>query len=115
MSNNIVYERDLLYSVGSENDLGVVHLEVMGMGKSGKVQVIIENKSKHSAVEHIDTIIDIMQKDVFDRLDVNVTKNVDINIKISEEDKKNYDNKKYLKITFNNGEKHFEGVDEINI
>lgn len=48
MSNKVVYERDLLYPTDADSEPGVLHLEVLGMDKGGRVQVIIENKSKHS-------------------------------------------------------------------
>lgn len=117
MSNDkIVYERELLYAAGSENELGVVHLEVMGTNKPGRVQVVIESKSKHSVIEYIDSIIDIIQKDVFDRLDIDVTKKVDIYVRLDEEDRKDQDVGKYVKIVLTDaGEKQFENVDDINI
>lgn len=115
MSNKVVYERDLLYPTDADSEPGVLHLEVLGMDKGGRVQVIIENKSKHSPVNYIDSIVDIMQKDVFDRLDVDVRKNVDINIKTDEETKKSYDNKNYIRVYFKNGEMCSCGVDEVSV
>ncbi|WP_010252508.1 hypothetical protein [Acetivibrio cellulolyticus] len=115
MTNKIVYERDLLYPIDNENELGAIHLEVYGVGKNGKIQVVIENKSRYLLVKYIDSIINIMQSDVFNRLDVNVLHGVDINILADEEMKKLYGNRKYIKVVINDGNKSFEAIDEINI
>ncbi|HHV28557.1 hypothetical protein [Acetivibrio mesophilus] len=117
MSNNkSVYERELLYATDNENELGIVHLEVMGTNKLGRVQAVIESKSKHSALDYIDSIVDIIQKDVFKRLDIDVAKKVDIYVKLDEEDRKDHDMRNYVKVVFSDeGEKQFENVDDISI
>jgi len=115
VTNKIVYQRDLLYPIDNENELGSIHLEVLGVGKNGKVQVIVEHKSNHSPVKYIDSIISTMQKDVFNRLDVNVSEGVDIYFLTDEELKKLYGDKTYIKVLMDGSSISFEAVDEIKM
>ncbi len=115
VTNKIVYQRDLLYPIDNENELGTMHLDVLGVGKNGKIQVVVENKSKHFPLKYIDSIIVTMQKDVFNRLDVKVLEGVDLYFLADEELKKLYGDKTYIKVLLNGANTSFEAVDEINI
>lgn len=115
MTNKIVYQRDLLYPIENETELGTMHLDVLGVGKNGKIQVVVENKSKHNPLKYIDSIISTMQRDVFDRLDVKVTEGIDLYFLADEEMKEQYGDKTYIKVLLKDANPAFEAVDEINI
>lgn len=115
VTNKIVYQRDLLYPIENETELGTMHLDVLGVGKNGKIQVVVENKSKHNPLKYIDSIISTMQRDVFDRLDVKVTEGIDLYFLADEEMKEQYGDKTYIKVLLKDANPAFEAVDEINI
>lgn len=102
MESNVLYERDLLYPTESLYEPGIFHLEIMNPDSSGKMPVVIEGRSSHSPVGHIDEIIRIMQSDVFDRIHIEVKKNVSLYISIrnNEELLKQHAGCPYLKVCF---------------
>lgn len=115
MTNKTVYERDLLYPIDNDYELGAMHLQVLGMGKNGKIQVVIEKRSQHLPVKYMDSIINTLQNDVFNRLDVKVSEGVDINFLADEELNKLYGDKKYIKVVMNGENISFEAIDEIEL
>ena len=111
---NTLYTRDLLYPTDVLYEPGSVHVDVLSPNKHAKIPIIIECKTEHSPVKYLDSIIRIMQADIFDRIFVNVKSNATIFIKNDAELKMKYDGKKYLKVVFEGEGTRFEGVDEID-
>ncbi len=114
MSKTIVYERDLLYPADNILEPGSIHIEMLSPNKKGYIPVLIESKTNHSLEENIDSIIRTIQTDVFDRINVDIRKNVSLYIKLGPETKKKYGNKAYAAICCErDGKFDFKGVDEI--
>ncbi|TYQ13336.1 UNVERIFIED_CONTAM: hypothetical protein Cloal_4404 [Acetivibrio alkalicellulosi] len=113
MTNKVIYTRDLLYPTENENEPGIIHLKVLGLDKDGRIPVIIEGKTRHFPGDYISSIIDVMQKDIFDRLDIDVRNKVDVIIKTNENNRNLYDNKKYVKVVHINGRDEHKYLDEI--
>lgn len=113
MSANPVFERDLLYPTESVNEPGSIHVIVLNPNKNGKMPVIIENKTTHSPVKYLDSIIRIMQSDIFDRILVNIKNNVELYITSNDELSSITGGKKYLLVTFAGDRNEYKGVNEI--
>ncbi len=113
--SNIVFQKDLLYPTGNISEPGSIHVEILDPNKKGRMPVIIEPKTSHSPVEHISSIISIMQSDMFDRINVNIKNNVDLYIKVGEELKEKSGNKKYLLVVFDGDRVDYKGVDDIGV
>jgi hypothetical protein len=113
MADSILYSRDLLYMTEKVNEPGSVHVEVMQPTAEGKMPVIIEGKTDHSPLDYIDTILRIMQTDIFDRIHINVKEN--LNIYISNRNKliKEYADYPYVGIIFGNSQLEFKGCTEV--
>lgn len=107
--------RDLLYPTENLYEPGSVHIEVLSPDKKDRIPIIIEEKSAHSPIKYIDSIIRIMQADVFDRILVDLKKNASIYIKTNNELKKEYGGSKYLLVTANGGKIEFRGMNDIEV
>ncbi|MDP4092703.1 MAG: hypothetical protein Q8920_05010 [Bacillota bacterium] len=116
MSANILYSRDLLYITENLFEPGSVHMEVLGPTGKGKMPVIIETKTSHSPVKYMDTIIRSMQTDIFDRININVKKNINLYIdaKDNSELLAQYDNSRYIKAEFDGDHIKYSGVNNID-
>lgn len=116
MGNNALYERDLLYPTDNIFEPGSVHMEIMNPGKKGKMPIVIEGKTLHSPLAYINSIIRIMQSDIFDRIHIDVKNNTElyINIKHNTELKKDFNGKKFIKVIFDGDKIAYTGVDEIS-
>lgn len=111
MNSGILYERDILYPTDSSNDPGSIHLKLLDPDQNIKIPVLIEAKSNHSPLKYIDSIIRIMQSDIFDRIFINIKKNVDIYIKTDFETEDEYKNHSHIKIIFSEDGIKYEGAD----
>ena len=114
MEKNTVYERDLLYPTDNVNDPGCIHVEVLNPNKLGKMPILIESKTSHSPVKYINSIIRIMQIDIFDRIHIEVKDSARLFIKTNDELMKEYDNKKFVKIVVHGDKFEYIGIDEID-
>jgi hypothetical protein len=81
MINDVLFEKDMLYPTDNSIEPGCIHIKVLSPDNSNKLPVLIEDKSNHSPLKFIDSIVRLMQTDIFDRILVDVKKNVDIYIK----------------------------------
>lgn len=69
---NAMFERDLLYPTYKHFEPGSVHIMVYPPENSGHIPIIIESKSAHNPVEYIPSIIEILQEDVFNRIEIKI-------------------------------------------
>lgn len=113
MSENSMYEKDLLYPTENINEPGSIHIEVLKPNKKGKMPVVIESRTSQSPVKYIDAIIRIMQNDIFDRILVNVKNSIELYIVSNESLISISGEKKYLFVNLNSEKVEFIGVDEI--
>jgi hypothetical protein len=114
MEMSVIYERDLLYTTDNANDPGCIHIEVLNPLKSGKMPILIESKTAHSPVKYINSIIRIMQIDIFDRIHIEVKDSARLYIKSNAEIMKDYENKKYIKVVVDGDKFEFLGIDELD-
>ena len=98
MSNDILFEKDLLYPTSNKYEPGSVHIQMFHPNKDARIPLIIESKTTHSPVKDIDAIIRIMQSDIFDRIFIDIKKNVDIYIKVNTELSKEFGDKSFIKV-----------------
>lgn len=100
MNSDILFEKDMLYPTDSVIEPGSINIKVYGPDKDVKLPVVIESKSNHSPLKYIDVIVRIMQSDIFDRLMIDIKKNVDIYICTSSELSTEYGNHNYIKVNY---------------
>jgi len=100
MNSDILFERDMLYPTDDTFEPGSVHIKVYAPDNNVKIPVVIESKSSHSPLKYIDAIVRIMQADIFDRIIIDVKKNVDIYIRADSELSAKYGNHKYVRVDF---------------
>lgn len=80
MSNDALFERDMLYPTENLNEPGSVRIKVLNPNNNARIPVIIESKSIHSPLKYLDSIERIMQSEIFDRIFVDIKKSVSIYI-----------------------------------
>lgn len=102
MSNAALFERDILYPTGNINEPGSIHIQVLSPNKNARIPVVIESKSSHSAYKYLDSIVRIIQSDIFDRIFVDIRKNVILYFKVEKELMNESYGKPYIKV-FHNG------------
>lgn len=109
MSADILLERDMLYPTSNSIEPGSIHIQVFSPDKEARIPVVVESKSGHSPLKNLDTIVRIMQSDIFDRIFINVKKSVDIYMK--NESPKEYGDHNCIRVRFKDDNVEFEGVD----
>ena len=111
MSTDILLERDMLYPTSSGIEFGCIHIQICSPDQNARVPLVIESKSGHSPMKNIDTIVRIMQSDIFDRVFIDIKKSIDIYIKLSAEQSAEYGNHSHLKVRFAENGFEYEGID----
>lgn len=111
MNSDVLFERDMLYPTDGSIEPGSIHIKVYGPDKHVKIPVIIESKSSHSPLKYIDVIVRIMQSDIFDRLIIDVKKNVEIYIHADSKMSAEYGNHGYVRVNFSTDGITAEGVE----
>lgn len=114
-NREILYSRDLLYTTDSIFEPGSIHMDILSMDKISKIPVLIESKTKHSPLKHMDSVIKVIQDEVFDRILVDVRKNVNLYIKVNEDMGKEYRGINFVKVIFDKNNIKFKTVDEIEL
>lgn len=101
MSSEILFERDILYPTGNINEPGSIHIQVLNPNKNARIPVVIESKTNHCPYEYLDSIARIIQTDIFDRIFVDIRKNVILYFKLGTEHMKENGGKQYIKVSHN--------------
>ena len=110
MSSDILFERDILYPTDSSIEPGSINIKVFSPNNQAKIPVVIESKTRHSPLKYMDTIMRIMQNDIFDRIFIDIRKNVDIYVKANDEITAEYGNYSHVKLRFSGEHAESEGV-----
>ncbi len=103
MSAEALFEKDMLYPTDNSIEPGCIHIRIMGPDSRSRLPVLILAKSGHSPVKYIDSIIRLMQTDIFDRIFVDIKKNVDIYIP-KDQQAGDSENAACIRIYYKNGE-----------
>lgn len=98
MFSDVLIEKDMLYPTDSSLELGCIHIQVFGPDQNARIPVVIEEKTNYSPLKYIDSITRIMQSDIFDRIFVDIRKNVDIYIKADSSLSAEFGDKSYIKV-----------------
>lgn len=112
MSSNVLFERDILYPTDNSNNPGSIHIQIFDPDVNNKIPVVIEAKTDHSPLKYIDSIMRIMQGDIFDRIFIDIKKNVDVYIKAASEKTSEYGSHSHVKIIFTSDGIECRGVDQ---
>lgn len=67
-----IFEKDLLYPTANLNDPGSVNVAVMKPDNLGKLSVLIAPKSNHNPLDYKDTLVHLIQIDIFDRIRIDI-------------------------------------------
>lgn len=97
--SSFLFERDLLYPTDNILDPGILHIKILNPNNS-KMPVVVEPKSNHSAVKNINSVLDLLQKDIFDRINIRVYDNTLVYVMLNELDKEEYGSTKCVKVVF---------------
>lgn len=81
MSTEVLFEKDMLYPTDNSIEPGCIHIRILSPDNRSRLPVLIQAKSSHSPIRYIDSIIRLMQTDIFDRIFVDIRKNVELYIK----------------------------------
>ena len=114
MKSDVLFERDMLYPTDNINEPGSVHIQVFSPDKKARIPVVIENKSAHSPVKYLESILRIMQSDIFDRIFIDVKKTIDVHIKLSPELAGEFAGKAYVRVSFDGEKTVFTGIDAMD-
>jgi len=97
--SSFLFERDLLYPTDNILEPGILHISILNP-RNSKMPVVVEPKSNHSAVKYIDSILELLQKDIFDRINIRVYDNTLVYIMLNESDKEEYGSAKCVKVVY---------------
>lgn len=97
--SSFLFESDLLYPTENLLDPGILHVKILNPNNS-KMPVVVEPKSGHSAVENVNSILEVLQKDIFDRINIKVYDNTLVYVMLNDSDRKAYGDLKFLKVVF---------------
>ncbi len=97
--SSLLFERDLLYPTDNIIDPGILHVRILSPDNS-KMPVVVEPKSNHSAIENVSIVLDVLQRDIFDRINIRIYDNTTVYILLNDLDKEKYGDVKYLKIVY---------------
>lgn len=101
MISEVLFERDILYPTGNINEPGSIHIQMLNPNKDLKIPVVIESKTSHWPVLYLDSIERIIQSDIFDRIFVDIRKNVVLYFKAGQEFKDQSCGREYVKVQHN--------------
>lgn len=113
MNNDALFERDMLYPTANINEPGSIHIQIMSPNKNARIPVVVESKTRHSPLEYLDSIIRIMQTDIFDRIFVDIRKNVILYFKVGTELMGESNGKPYIKLIHNGSAFERSGADTV--
>ncbi|NJD04689.1 MAG: hypothetical protein FIA99_19290 [Ruminiclostridium sp.] len=101
MSGEVLFERDILFPTGNINEPGSIHIRVLSPNQNARIPLVIESKTSHLPYDYLDSIIRILQTDIFDRILVDIKKNVILYFKVGKELINKSNGKPYIKVIHN--------------
>lgn len=81
--NNVLYERDLLFSTDGELKVGAAHVKLCLGKTNNRLIVVVEPRSEHNLTHYVESLLKSLDTEIFGRINVSMTENMDI-ILISE-------------------------------
>lgn len=102
-----MFDRDLLYPTGNQHDPGSVHVTIMKPDNQGVIPIFIRPKSNHQPADYVDTLIEIIQNDVFDRAKIDVVTQGVFFFSVEENE--------FIKLWYQEGKRIIEKVNNIPV
>ncbi len=102
-----IFDRDLLYPTNSQMAPGSVHVAVMKPDNQGKLPVFISPKSNHNPMEFMQTLVGIIQADIFDRTRIDIKAQGIFFFMLP--------GNEYMKVVYQNGKQVTEKVNNVEI
>lgn len=103
MNTEVLFEKDMLYPTDNSIEPGCIHIRILSPDNKSRIPVLIQAKSNHSPMKHIDSIIRLMQTDIFDRIFIDIKKNVEIYVQEKQQPEGQNKNS-YIKVSFRDNE-----------
>lgn len=92
-----MFERDLLYPADVPSEPGSVHVKVLSPDIRGKLPILILPKTSHNPLDYVDTLINILQLDVFERAHIDIKSQGIFFFKLHDDE--------YIKLVYEEGKK----------
>ena len=109
---HIIFEKTLMYSTIDRNVPGSFQVRVLEPRVDGRIPVVIDNLTKHSPLENIQSIVHVLQGEIFQRISIDVRRSVDIYIRANAELQRQL-KAEYMQVVFARGRITFHGTNEI--
>jgi hypothetical protein len=109
---HVVFEKTLMYATIDRNAPGSFQVRVLEPRVDGRIPVVIDNLTKHSPLENIQSIVHALQGEIFQRINVDVRRSVDIYIRANTEMQRQL-KAEYVQVVFAGGRIAFHGTNEI--
>lgn len=104
--------RDLLYDSGEPTEPGSIHVSILSPNSRPRLPIIIEEKTKHNPLKHMQSIIDVICSEMLNRVRIDIKKDVALYLKSNEEIRKEFDTP-YIKVYYKDDKLCFEGINTI--
>lgn len=76
--DNILYQRDLLFPTNQSSGIGVIEVKLLSVNENNKITVVAEAKTDHNLLEYIEILVKAIDAEIFKRVDICITENVDL-------------------------------------
>ena len=109
----VAYTVDLLFETGERNAPGSLHVKVMSPTTENRLSVVIEAGNDISIQENIQSMMAVLQKDIFNRIKADVNKDLNVYFILSDGQMNEFDGNRYIKMQYDDNGYQFDKVDEI--
>ena len=110
----VVFEKTLMYSAIDRNVPGSFLVRVLEPRVDGRIPVVIDHLTTHSPLENIQSIVHVLQGEIFQRINIDVRRSVDIYIRANTEMQRQL-KAEYVQVVFASGRITFRGTNEIAV
>ena len=114
MKQGVAYQVDLLFNTGDNNEPGSLHVQVMSPSKEKRLSAVIEADPVVSIRNNIDAIIEVMQKDIFNRIKTDIKNELNLYFVLSDSQKAEFNGSSIVKLLYGEAGYQFESVEEIS-
>ena len=104
---------DLLFPTENIVEPGSMTVQVLAPKQANKLAAVIEVRSSTSITRYVDSIAMVLQSAVFDRIRIDVRRDINIYFVESDAVSAEFPNAKYVKLSFSEGGPVFEDAGDI--
>ena len=109
----IAYSVDLLFDTGVPGAPGSLHVKVMEPKTENILSAVLEVDSGVAIRNHIDSIVETLQRELFSRIEVDVKNEINMYFSLADNQQEEFDGHRFVKLLHNENIYSFEPVDEI--